>query len=36
MVQISVDIYNNVNLVPEMCLRRGECVYSFTEGLERK
>ena len=36
MVQISVDICNNVNLDPEMCLRRGEGVYSFTEGLERK
>ena len=36
MVQTSVDIFNNVNLDPEMCLRRGESVYSFTEGLVRK
>ena len=36
MVQTSVDICNHVNLDPEMCLRRGEGVYSFTEGLERK
>ena len=35
MVQTSVDICNNVNLDPEMCLRRGEGVYSLTEGLER-
>ena len=35
MVQTSVDIYNNVNLDPKMCLRRGEGVYSFTEGLEK-
>ena len=28
MVQTSVDICNNVNLNPEMCLRRGEVVYS--------
>ena len=34
MVQTSVDICNNVNLDPEMCLRWGEGVYSFTEGLE--
>ena len=26
MLQTSVDICNNVNLDPEMCLRRGECV----------
>ena len=31
MVQTSVDIFNNGNLDPEMCLRRGEGVYSFTE-----
>ena len=36
MVQTSVDICNNVNLDPEICLRRAESVYSFTEGLERK
>ena len=36
MVQTSVDICNNVNLDPEMCLRRKEGVYSFAEGLERK
>ena len=36
MVQTSVDICNNVNLDQEMCLRMGEGVYSFTEGLERK
>ena len=36
MVQTSVDICNNVNLDPEICLRRGEGVYSFTEGLDRK
>ena len=35
MVQTSVDICNNVHLGPEMCLRRGEGVYSFAEGLER-
>ena len=35
MVQTSVDICNHVNLDPEMCLRRGESVYSFTEGLEK-
>ena len=27
MVQTSADICNNVNLDPEMCLRRGEGVY---------
>ena len=27
MVQTSVDICNNINLGPEMCLRRGEGVY---------
>ena len=27
MVQTSVDIFNNVNLDPEMCLSRGEGVY---------
>ena len=36
MVQTSFDVCNNVNLNPEMCLRRGGGVYSFTEGLERK
>ena len=36
MMQTSVDICNNINLDPEMCLRRGEGVYSFTGGLERK
>ena len=36
MVQTSVDICNNVKLDPEMCPRRGEGVYSFTEGLERQ
>ena len=36
MVQTSVDICNNVNLDTEMCLRRVEGVYSFTEVLERK
>ena len=33
MVQTSVDICNNVNLDTEMCLRRVEGVYSFTEVL---
>ena len=28
MVQTSVDICNNVNLDPEICLRRGEGVYT--------
>ena len=36
MVQTSDDICSNVNLDPEMCLRRGEGVYNFTGGLEIK
>ena len=36
MVQTSVDICNNVNLDPEMCLRRGEGVRLQTRVAQTK
>ena len=36
MVQTSVYICNNVNLDPEMCLRRGEGVYLETRVVQTK